>query len=493
MGRKVIAIWLCLTMMLGFIVIVIEIVPEVTAYTSHDPFRINNNPEFASMAGLEGWAGNGSFENPYIIEGYDINGNGYGYCIYIGNTTVYFVIRDSYLHDANGVWDLPYFPDVGIVLYNVQNGTIYNNTLTKTLTKNAHGIKLDHSSNNNIINNDVSWSAYHGIYLEYSSNNTISYNNPSLNKYSGIFISYSPNNTITNNTASSNDEGGITLLSSDNTTITGNTLTNSFYGIWAGESKNNKIYHNNIISNINQAGDSGDPGNSSNQWDNGYPSGGNYWSDYGGVDNFQGPNQDLPGSDGIGDTNYSAEPDSIDHYPLMEPSPRNFFYLYPGWNLISIPRPQDDTSLTTVLQSIQGEYDAVQWYNSSDQQDPWKHYQITKPGNLNDLNNLDHLMGIWIHITNSNGIYFRYNGTQPTQNQSITLHPGWNMVGDPSLTNYNRTTGLNNLTFDTHVDAIWTYDAATQKYKQLTETDHFEIGKGYYIHAKEECTWVVPL
>jgi hypothetical protein len=67
------------------------------------------------------------------------------------------------------------------------------------------------------------------------------------------------------------------------------------------------------------------------------------------------------------------------------------------------------------------------------------------------------------------------------------------MVGYPSLTSYNRTEGLNNLTFNTHIDTIWTHNAATQKYKQLTESDYFEIGKGYYIHAKEECTWVVPL
>jgi hypothetical protein len=102
-------------------------------------------------------------------------------------------------------------------------------------------------------------------------------------------------------------------------------------------------------------------------------------------------------------------------------------------------------------------------------------------------------MGFWIHTTEPNGVIFEYSGTQPTVNQSITLHPGWNMVGYPSLSSYNRTAGLNNLTFDTHIDSIWTYDSAKQKYKQLTASDYFEIGKGYYIHAKEECTWVVPL
>ena len=45
-------------------------------YIPHAPLRINNNTEFSSMAGLEGWIGDGSPGNPYIIEGYDINGSG---------------------------------------------------------------------------------------------------------------------------------------------------------------------------------------------------------------------------------------------------------------------------------------------------------------------------------------------------------------------------------------------------------------------------------
>ncbi|MCK5641484.1 MAG: hypothetical protein KAJ19_11830, partial [Gammaproteobacteria bacterium] len=66
------------------------------------------------------------------------------------------------------------------------------------------------------------------------------------------------------------------------------------------------------------------------------------------------------------------------------------------------------------------------------------------------------------------------------------------LVGYPSLTSYNRTYGLNNLTFDTHIDAIWTYNAATQKWKEIGPSDYFEIGRGYYIHAKEKCTWQIP-
>jgi len=56
-----------------------------------------------------------------------------------------------------------------------------------------------------------------------------------------------------------------------------------------------------------------------NFWDDGYPSGGNYWSDYKGTDLYSGPYQNETGSDGIGDTPYVIYGDNVDHYPLMNP------------------------------------------------------------------------------------------------------------------------------------------------------------------------------
>jgi len=50
-----------------------------------------------------------------------------------------------------------------------------------------------------------------------------------------------------------------------------------------------------------------------------YPVGGNYWSNYTGVDHNSGPDQNTPGSDGIGDTPYILNATLKDHYPLMKP------------------------------------------------------------------------------------------------------------------------------------------------------------------------------
>ncbi|UCE37947.1 MAG: hypothetical protein JSW00_01520 [Thermoplasmata archaeon] len=166
--------------------------------------------------------------------------------------------------------------------------------------------------------------------------------------------------------------------------------------------------------------------------------------------------------------------------------------LYEGWNLISIPIIQIDTKLESVLDSINGSYDAIQWYNAGDNSDNWKHHQISKPSELNDLGIIDHIMGFWVHVTQPGGVLLRCSGIIPNENQSITLKTGWNLVGYPSLSNKSRTLALNNLTFDTDIDAIWTYNASNQKWEKIGEFDYFEKGRGYYIHSKDDVIWEVP-
>jgi hypothetical protein len=86
-------------------------------------------------------------------------------------------------------------------------------------------------------------------------------------------------------------------------------------------SSNNKIYHNNFINNENQAFDVW-----KNHWNHEFPYGGNYWSDYSGVDEFKGKGQNIKGSDGYGDESYKIEIIGgitsyvpTDNYPLITP------------------------------------------------------------------------------------------------------------------------------------------------------------------------------
>ncbi len=82
------------------------------------------------------------------------------------------------------------------------------------------------------------------------------------------------------------------------------------------EGDNNLVYHNGLFETWDPAAQDSGIGNT---WDNGYPSGGNYWDDYVGSDTLSGPDQDIPGTDGIGDVPYDVQGGSQDRYPLMSP------------------------------------------------------------------------------------------------------------------------------------------------------------------------------
>jgi parallel beta-helix repeat protein len=395
----------------------------------------------------------------------------------------------------------------------------YNNISENNCPNNGVGIELVGSHENHVEENTANMSSYSGFIFHGSTKNNIIDNNGSLNNGAGIYLgwgSYRNNvtdnklfsnnltglflerncwlNNIIGNEISGNDYGIEVSEGSDGNTLISNLVQDNRIGILFFWSDYNTIYHNRFINNTFQASDPG--ANDNNKWDNGYPVGGNYWSNYTGVDNFKGPNQDQPGSDGIGDTNYSIDGDSIDHYPLMEPyygKPLgNHTILKEGWNLISIPFIQEDQNLEKVLEMIAGYYDAVQWFNLSDPKKPWKHNKISKPFG-NDLFELNETMSFWIHITNPGDTIFVYNGTAPTSNQTIQLHPGWNMVGYPSLTQHNRTDGLNNLSFDTHVDCIQWYDAVSKTWHFMDQDDNFVPGRGYWVHSNVEVEWEVPL
>ena len=114
------------------------------------------------------------------------------------------------------------------------------------------------------------------------------------------------------------------IMSADNQILYNNIISNDEIGIYLdmcmGGGENNRIYYNNFINNGDENGQAYEMGGPLNHWNDGYPSGGNYWSDYSGLDNFSGPNQDIPGSDGIGDTPYDIPVgQNKDRYPLMEP------------------------------------------------------------------------------------------------------------------------------------------------------------------------------
>jgi hypothetical protein len=108
---------------------------------------------------------------------------------------------------------------------------------------------------------------------------------------------------------------GLEIRGCINCVIYGNNLTAVNYPIHITYSDDNLFYHNNVLGPLYYA-------DSDNQWDNGYPVGGNYWMGYPYADSKRGPDQNLPGSDGIGDVQvgeeiFSSGGDNVDRYPLM--------------------------------------------------------------------------------------------------------------------------------------------------------------------------------
>lgn len=156
----------------------------------------------------------------------------------------------------------------------------------------------------------------HGIALWRSSNCTISGNNITKNEY-GIVNEDSSDNIISGNNITANYRCSIGMWSSFNNTISGNKIANEDFGISLAYCFHNSIYHNSFIGNTRQVRIR--EANYGQFWDDGYPSGGNYWSDYVGVDLHHGPYQNETGSDGIGDTPYFIGEDNQDNYPLMKP------------------------------------------------------------------------------------------------------------------------------------------------------------------------------
>jgi parallel beta-helix repeat protein len=177
------------------------------------------------------------------------------------------------------------------------------------------GIWILSSSDNSVSGNTITDNV-NAVQLDWgASNNAVSGNSITANDNNGVaFSSGGSNNIISGNSITANPNHGVELYSTSGNIISGNNIANNGVGVYLfGSTTDNSIYHNRFNQNSEQVyTDTG----ITNKWDNDYPSGGNYWSDYTGVDQKSGPNQNQAGSDGLGDTSYTINTNNIDGYPL---------------------------------------------------------------------------------------------------------------------------------------------------------------------------------
>jgi parallel beta-helix repeat protein len=147
------------------------------------------------------------------------------------------------------------------------------------------------------------------------SNITIA-NNTIANSQTGMAFYGSSNVYIANNTITKNTYAIYTDRTTHDNIFCQNNITQNTVGFYLYYSYNNTFFFNTIAQNALQVMLIGTP---QNNWDNGYPSGGNYWSGYTGVDQNLGLYQNITTKDGIGDTPYVIGVNNTDNYPLMQP------------------------------------------------------------------------------------------------------------------------------------------------------------------------------
>ncbi|MFX1393212.1 MAG: right-handed parallel beta-helix repeat-containing protein, partial [Promethearchaeota archaeon] len=171
------------------------------AYT--EPF-IHIEGNWSDAIGKGWFKGDGSWQNPYVIENVTIDATSspMGSGIFINNSNnEYFVIRNCTVYNAVN----------GIILENTNKGILTGNTAYSNMI----GIRLSNNCDNNIISvNNVNENDNNGIYISNNcDNNTISRNTANYNDWNGISIlDNCDNNTISRNTANYNDWNGISIL-----------------------------------------------------------------------------------------------------------------------------------------------------------------------------------------------------------------------------------------------------------------------------------------
>ncbi len=212
---------------------------RINTLVSHPVISIVGDADFSSQASSEGWPGDGTASNPYIISGYNISGNTIATTVMINDTTVHFILENNELH--NGTF--------GILLSNVTNGIILNNAV---YGHNDHGIYLENASDTIVSSNFVHDNGKDGIQSKYGMGNTIFNNTIYSNTLSGIALLSGNNHVVSNNVAHDNGNNGIYADTTNDSMFSDNELYNNMqHGInlftfnHRNTLRGNQIYGNN--------------------------------------------------------------------------------------------------------------------------------------------------------------------------------------------------------------------------------------------------------
>ncbi|TFG27142.1 hypothetical protein EU527_18900, partial [Candidatus Thorarchaeota archaeon] len=218
------------------------------SYTSHEPIIISSNADFIS----QGWPGNGTEGNPYVIEGLSITNS--SACISISSTNVHFEVSNCLIYAPS------YSSSNGIELSDVTNGTIkecivylHNNGISLTscfscilvnnsATNNNNGFSVDNSFCT-LIDNTATSCSESGFYIYYSDSCTLTHNT-AIGNYYGFYLYFSSTSILTDNTASSNFYGFGIWYSSNSCNLTNNISNSNSNGLEIGYSSSCILMNN---------------------------------------------------------------------------------------------------------------------------------------------------------------------------------------------------------------------------------------------------------
>ncbi|MFP4142412.1 MAG: NosD domain-containing protein [Thermoplasmata archaeon] len=243
---------------------------DVSEYSEINPIHIKDDEEFETKVEQNGWLGSGTEEDPFLIEGYAIDGGEKSSPIFIEDVDSHFIIRDNRLYNANRSRDARSGTS-GIYLADTKNGLIIDNkielnscgillenssgnTIEDNRALNNHvGIHLSSSEGNTIENNSVGKSYHpvygHGIFLDDSNNNDIT-GNSVINSDEGILLENSDENLLKENNASFNSRG-LKFEESNMNQVNGMSLyKNRFFGIYMDDSEENEISYLHSFNNV---------------------------------------------------------------------------------------------------------------------------------------------------------------------------------------------------------------------------------------------------
>ena len=226
--------------------------------------------------------------------------------------------------------------------YNLKYSVISDNVFSSS-SLSGSGIELEGTHNNR----DMIYS------------NEFTFPSSRVSKVEGLEFSSYTNGSVSNNTIThANESLGWVFVG--NVTVNGNYFYDQYTAINIGLSDHVKFYHNDFV-NFTRALSLGPTLDL--YFNASYPVGGNYWSNYTGVDKYSGPQQNIPGPDGIGDTPYYLAGGYADMYPLMKPwtRPAVTFVesgLPPGksWSVIYDGRSYTSTQSSISFNIVNGTY-----------------------------------------------------------------------------------------------------------------------------------------